>query len=161
LLAIQQKRLLGLRPSFSAHVRWGEHGAPVRFPLEFVMTQTPARLVRPIRETGLAARSHTTLKKLSRSAMVCRNEIWRIVLMYSLCPRIARLLRLPGKATVLADESLASMQQPPHDNSFVSPAQWPYLAFQPCSATLLFWLSNFFRLLEPRPRCSSRPASPA
>jgi hypothetical protein len=25
----------GLRPSFSAHVRWGEHGAPVRFPPAF------------------------------------------------------------------------------------------------------------------------------
>jgi hypothetical protein len=26
------KAIVGLRPSFSAHVRFGEHGAPVRFP---------------------------------------------------------------------------------------------------------------------------------
>jgi hypothetical protein len=27
-----ERAIVGLRPSFSAHVRWGEHGAPVRFP---------------------------------------------------------------------------------------------------------------------------------
>ena len=30
------KAFEGLRPSFSAHVRSGEHGAPVLFPFEFV-----------------------------------------------------------------------------------------------------------------------------
>jgi hypothetical protein len=30
--SIKRKAFVGLRPSFSAHVRWGEHGAPVRFP---------------------------------------------------------------------------------------------------------------------------------
>jgi hypothetical protein len=30
-----QKAIVGLRPSFPAHVRWGEQGAPVRFPPAF------------------------------------------------------------------------------------------------------------------------------
>ena len=34
-----EKAIVGLRPSFSAHVRWGEHGAPVRFPLTFARTE--------------------------------------------------------------------------------------------------------------------------
>jgi hypothetical protein len=40
------KAIVGLRPAFSAHVRWGEHGAPVRFPPALVTTQAPARLGR-------------------------------------------------------------------------------------------------------------------
>jgi hypothetical protein len=32
LLSIEGNAVVGLRPSFSAHVRLGEHGAPVRFP---------------------------------------------------------------------------------------------------------------------------------
>jgi hypothetical protein len=42
------KAIVGLHPSFSAHVRptasrggWGERGAPVRFPLDAVIVQTP------------------------------------------------------------------------------------------------------------------------
>jgi len=35
------KALGGLRPSFSAHVRFREHGAPVQFPADFATTQTP------------------------------------------------------------------------------------------------------------------------
>jgi hypothetical protein len=31
------------RPSFSTHVRFGERGAPVRFPPSFATTQTPGR----------------------------------------------------------------------------------------------------------------------
>ena len=34
-----EKAIAGLRPSFSAHVRWGEHGAPVRFPPAFARTE--------------------------------------------------------------------------------------------------------------------------
>jgi hypothetical protein len=34
-----EKAIVGLRPSFSAHVRWGEHGAPVRFPPAFARTE--------------------------------------------------------------------------------------------------------------------------
>ena len=30
------------RPAFSAYVRWGAHGAPVRFPPAFAVTRTPA-----------------------------------------------------------------------------------------------------------------------
>src|SRR5580700_3449626 len=37
LCAYTPKALGGLRPSYSAHVRFGEHGAPVRFPSAFVM----------------------------------------------------------------------------------------------------------------------------
>jgi hypothetical protein len=84
-----------------------------------------------------------------------------ISLTYSLCPRFARLLRLPDKTTVLGDESPASMQQPPHDKSFVGPPQRPYFAFQSCWPMLLFSLSLSLRLLEARPRWSSRPTSPA
>jgi hypothetical protein len=43
-----EKAIVGLRPSFSAHVRptaslggLGDHGAPVRFPLDFATAQTP------------------------------------------------------------------------------------------------------------------------
>jgi hypothetical protein len=32
-LVDSEKAIVGLRPSFSAHVRWGERGAPVRFPV--------------------------------------------------------------------------------------------------------------------------------
>src|ERR1700758_5172022 len=39
LCAYIPKALGGLRPSFSAHVRFGEHGAPVRFPPPVPMTQ--------------------------------------------------------------------------------------------------------------------------
>jgi hypothetical protein len=38
------KAIVGLRPSFSSHVRWGEHGAPVRFPPTLPATHTPAGL---------------------------------------------------------------------------------------------------------------------
>src|SRR5580700_12345207 len=37
LCAYTPKALSGLRPSYSAHVRFGEHGAPVRLPSAFVM----------------------------------------------------------------------------------------------------------------------------
>jgi hypothetical protein len=40
------KAIVGLRPSFSAHVRWSERGAPVRFPLEAVTPQAPQALNR-------------------------------------------------------------------------------------------------------------------
>jgi hypothetical protein len=39
LLIDSTKAIVGLRPSFSAHVRWGERGAPVRFPPDSVKTQ--------------------------------------------------------------------------------------------------------------------------
>jgi hypothetical protein len=37
-LVDRPQAIVGLRPSFSAHVRWGERGAPVRFPPKFLMT---------------------------------------------------------------------------------------------------------------------------
>jgi hypothetical protein len=37
-LVYRSKAIVGLRPSFSAHVRWGERGAPVRFPPKFLVT---------------------------------------------------------------------------------------------------------------------------
>jgi hypothetical protein len=41
-LLISQKALVGLRPSYSAHVRFGERGAPVQFLLDSVRELTPA-----------------------------------------------------------------------------------------------------------------------
>jgi hypothetical protein len=47
------KAIVGLRPSFSAHVRRGEHGAPVRFPPTFPTTQTPQRRLKISRDAIL------------------------------------------------------------------------------------------------------------
>src|SRR5580704_2292134 len=72
------KAVVGLRPSFSAHVRptarlgrFGEHGAPVRFPSAFATKQTNharrgSRIVRRSRERGPLFR-----KKLNSGAVVC------------------------------------------------------------------------------------------
>src|SRR5882757_3827554 len=50
--SIQGRRLMGLRPSFSAHVRIGERGAPVRFPLTFIGVESCRCGTVPLSLTG-------------------------------------------------------------------------------------------------------------
>jgi hypothetical protein len=69
-LRIQSKAIVGLRPSFSAHVRSGERGAPDRFPKALLHAthfhaRTGSLIVRR------SVKGPAAKKKLDSSAVIC------------------------------------------------------------------------------------------
>jgi hypothetical protein len=79
-----ERAIVGLRPSFSAHVRWGEHGAPVRLPhagdspLATIALLTPVVLLvhgyHPLADDG--AVYVTGIKKLANPSLYRSDAVF-------------------------------------------------------------------------------------